>query len=123
MEVNLWMSPLFLTEKFDEERVRVCVMSIFFCIFICVFLGVSLWAMNGQMLILNVSTYVPQCVSTSKYLSLSFVLLKKLPTCSFQPWEAFHCAVRLVWQGANSNTFSHANFYRSRNNEYITVIK
>lgn len=36
-----------------------------------------------------VSTYVPRCVSTSKYLSISFVLLKKLPTCSIQPWEAF----------------------------------
>lgn len=83
-------------------------------------------AVNEQMYCIgpHVSMYAPQCASKSKCLSISFVPLQKAAhTQSFHPWEAFHCAARLAWQAANSNTFSHANLNRGRNNNYITVIK
>lgn len=100
------------------------------CLFICICTAVSRclhvcmcneWVDMCRPTRVHVCSTV--CVSNSRRLSISCVPLQRLPTCSLQPWEAFHCSVRLAWQAANSNTFSHANFYRSKNNEYITVIK
>lgn len=65
--------------------------------------GASLWAVTRHMCKDPCVRVFHSRNPTTKCLSISFVPLKKLPTCSLQPWEALHCAVRWAWQAAHTN--------------------
>lgn len=65
--------------------------------------GVSLWAVTRHMCKGPCVRVFHSRNPTTKCLSISFVPLRKLPTCSLRPWEALHCAVRWAWQAARTN--------------------
>lgn len=69
----------------------------------CMHAGVSLWAVTRHMCKGPCVRVFHSRNPTTKCLSISFVTLRKLPTCSLQPWEALHCAVRWAWQTAHTN--------------------